>query len=360
MKVLIFTETKVGEGHYQAAKAIETAFYQAYGANTNVKIVSGLRCVHPFIEWVVVQSYFLMLSFFPWLWKWMYTKTKKSSFIQTYFFAHRLSKIIKLEAPVIILCTHPSCIPALSQIKKKGRASCTLGVVCTDFDFHPFLVSPFVDFFFVPHSLVKEKLNQHYHISEDRIYDYGIPLRLDFERFGLENNISPLKKRNVLQVLIIGGSTGYGRIEEILEAFRPYQGQFRLTVITGKNNKLYRRLQHPNFEKVRVMGYVTNMKDWLSYADLVISKPGGLTVSETIACGTPFIMINPIPGHEEANKRYLEHKGLGVFVSDISTIPLKVRELYNHREGWKEWRLRIQAQQKRNAARKIVYTLTSQ
>jgi processive 1,2-diacylglycerol beta-glucosyltransferase len=354
MKVIIFTETKVGEGHYQAAKSLRATFRQLYADDVEVKIMSGLRCIHPFIEWFIVRTYFFMLAYCPKIWKVMYTHTKKSSFIQTYLFGIRLVQIIKDENPDIILCTHPSCVPALSQIKKKSTFRFKLGVICTDFDFHPYLMSTYVDYFFVSHQGSKEKMINIYGIQAERIFDYGIPLDPQFEYN--PPNLVTFKNKNQKQILILGGSTGYGPLEELINIFEPFQAYFKLTVITGKNKKLYQKLIQQS-ENVRVLGYVTNMKEWLQFADIIISKPGGLTISEAISCGTPFIMINPIPGHEEANQRYLEQQGVGISVKDVKDLPFKVLDMVNDDEELRQWKKRIQAQQKKQSAKKIVYTL---
>lgn len=359
MKVIIFTEMKVGEGHYQAAMAIETALRQKYGQKVDVNIYSGLRCIHPLIEWLTVGIYFFMIKYCPIIWKELYTRTRKSNRLQTYFFSQRLLSLIKKEEPSIIMCTHPTCIPSLSQIKKKGMHHFKLAVIFTDFDFHPFFVSQHVDYYFVADDVIKEKLYRYYKVGLDRIYVYGIPLLPEFdEDETMGNNVIRFRNKKLFHILVLGGATGYGPIEHIIKVFEPYNSVCKLTVITGKNGKLYNKLTK-NHPALQVLGYVCNMKDWLSHVDLVISKPGGLTISESIACGTPFIMIRPIPGHEEANRVFLEKQGLGVYVEEISDLPDQVLRIMGDPELWKAWKTRIVNQQKKEAALKIVQTILS-
>jgi processive 1,2-diacylglycerol beta-glucosyltransferase len=358
MKVIIFTEMKVGEGHYQAAKAIEIAIKKIYGQRVETKIISGLRCIHPIAEWLIVWSYFFMLKYCPRVWRELYTRSRKSSIVQTYVFAGRLESTIKAEKPDVILCTHTTCIPALSQIKKKAKYSFQLGAVFTDFHFHPFFVNPYVDSYFVANRFIKEQLNQEYGIDLNRIYDFGIPLHPDFDMDEVKSSkVVRFRHKNAFHILILGGATGYGPIEKIIQAFQCYGSLFRLTVITGKNLKLYERLNHKRFRPVQVLGYVTNMREWLNYADFVISKPGGLTVSETIACGTPLIMIKPIPGHEEANKNYMEQEGLGVYVENIAELPYRIKTIVNDPVQWNAWKDRIMNQQKKQSALNIAQAM---
>jgi processive 1,2-diacylglycerol beta-glucosyltransferase len=360
MKVMIFTEMKVGEGHYQAAMAIEAVLRQKYGQKVDVKIYSGLRCIHPLIEWLTVGLYFFMIKYCPVIWKGLYTRTRKSNGLQTYFFSQRLLSLIKKEKPSIILCTHATCIPALSQLKEKGMYEFKLGAIFTDFDFHPFFVSQHVDYYFVADKVIKEKLNTYYKVGLDRIHVYGIPLLPEFEEDQtMKNNVIRFRNKKLFHILVLGGATGYGPIEKIIKFLKPYHSVCKLTVITGKNNKLYDKLTKNHSESVQVLGYVHNMRDWLSHVDLVISKPGGLTVSESIACGTPFIMIRPIPGHEEANRLFLEKQGLGIYVEEISDLPDQVLKIMGDPDLFKAWKNRIRNQQKKEAALNIVQTILS-
>ena len=57
-------------------------------------------------------------------------------------------------------------------------------------------------------------------------------------------------------------------------------------------------------------------------ADCVLGKAGGLTVSESLACGQPFISINVIPGQETGNVEYITQGKAGDFAND----PLEVLE----------------------------------
>jgi processive 1,2-diacylglycerol beta-glucosyltransferase len=359
MKVIIFTETKVGEGHYQAARAIEIAFRRKYGHRVETKIISGLNCIHPLIEWFIVWSYFFMLKYCSTIWKNIYTRTRKSSFIQTYVFAQRLESILKKEVPDVILCTHTTCIPALGQLKRKGKYTFKLGAVFTDYHFHPYFANQNVDYYFVANQYIKDQLNQKHEIDLNKIYDFGIPLHPKFDTDGHSmTNVLRFKHHNVYHILILGGATGHGPIEQIILAFENnYASLFRLTVITGNNNKLYERLKQKECHRVQVLGYVTNMQDWLKYVDFVISKPGGLTVSESIACGTPIIMIKPIPGHEEANRNYMERQGLGLYVENVAELPYKIKKVIDHPEQLNAWKERITNQQKKQSALNIVETM---
>jgi processive 1,2-diacylglycerol beta-glucosyltransferase len=358
MKVIIFTETKVGEGHYQAARAIEIAFRRKYGPRVDIKIISGLNTIHPIVEWLIVGSYFFMLKYCPRIWENIYMRTRKSSFIQTHIFAQCLERVLKKEEPDLILCTHTTCIPALCLLKRQDKYKFKLGAVFTDYHFHPYFVNPDVDYYFVANQWLKDKLNQEHGVDPIKIYDFGIPLhpKFDTDESSMAN-VLRFRHKNVIHILILGGATGYGPIEQIIRVFQNHNSLFRLTVITGNNTKLYERLKQKEGHFVQILGYVTNMQDWLKCVDFVISKPGGLTVSESIACGTPIIMIKPIPGHEEANRNYMEKQGLGLYVEDVNKLPYKIKKIIDHPEQLNAWKDRITNQQKKQSALNIVETI---
>lgn len=359
--MLIFTEKKVGEGHYQAAKAIENVIRSHFHDQMEIKMFSGLNCIHPYIENLAVSVYFLLIRYSPKLWKWIYTKNKKSTIIQRHFFAFRLKKWIEQEQPDYVVCTHASCVPALNELKKKGKYDFKLYVVCTDFGFHPYFIQPEIDLYFVAHQKIKARLVREYAIQPHHVYDYGIPLRPEFESSRLTGgkNVVLMKDRNKFHVLILGGATGYGPIEKILQLFHPFflLHPLQISVVTGKNQKLYTRLKRFNYQHVRVYGYVENMKYLLSQADLVITKPGGLTVTEAMACGTPLLAINPIPGHEEANFKFLEEQELALTVRDYKEIPLIINSMYHYTGDWERWKEKVREHYKENSALQIIQTI---
>lgn len=358
MKVIIFTETKVGEGHYQAARAVAHELEQVL--DNPIKVMSGMYSIHPFLEWISVKLYFTILNIYPPLWRTIYRGIKKRSKLQTFLFAWRLMKVIQEEQPDMILCTHPACISGLDYIKEKKKFSFTLAAICTDFDFHPFFVSSQVDYFFVAHSNLKNKLIHTFGIEAHKIFDFGIPIRSAFNQSTKkkhEKGFCLHNPKEKIHLLVIGGATCFGPMEDIIHVFEPYQSYFQITMITGKNKKLYKKLTQENYSYVDVLGYVENMNEWYSRVDLVVSKPGGLTISEAIASGTPFIIFQPIPGHEEANKDFLQEQGLGVYVEDMKRLPDYILALVQNQKEWLAWKKRIKNFYKTEAAKQIVNKL---
>jgi processive 1,2-diacylglycerol beta-glucosyltransferase len=365
MKALIFTEQKVGEGHFQAAKALQEAILNRSDCkDAEVKIMNGLRCIHPRIEWLTVMTYFGLLHRLPGLWRYIYTKTERSSFLLTYFFALRLEVLLQIEQPDIVFCTHPACVPALSKLKREGKMVAKWAVVTTDYDFHPFIISSYVDEYFVAHHGIKNRMINLYQIEGKKIHVFGIPLRNSFNHLMNANQINRLdiKSEDVkllkrFKILLLGGSTGYGQLEEILDSINRMKKRkcpIDVSVVTGRNKQLFDRLLHRFSPKCRILGYCQNMHEEIQSADVVITKPGGLTVTESIACGTPMLLINPIPGHEEANCQFLQEEGIGRFIRKLEHLPAMIEEMMLNEKQYNEWVKRIYAFQQRDTAHRII------
>jgi len=98
--------------------------------------------------------------------------------------------------------------------------------------------------------------------------------------------------------------------------------------VAGRNEKLRQRVaccdyRHPT----RVLGFATNMHELMAAADLVLTKPGGLTTAEALAMGKPLCVLNPIPGQETANSDFLLERGAALKVNRVQDIPFRIEEL---------------------------------
>lgn len=161
-------------------------------------------------------------------------------------------------------------------------------------------------------------------ISETKVFVTGIPISSRFlkkynkheilKEFNLGEN-----KKNIL--FFAGGEFGLGknRTLQIFEDLVKNFDNIQIISIAGKNEKMKLNFENivkeTNKEKnVRVLEFTNKVPELMSISDLVISKPGGLTTSESLASNLPMIIINPIPGQEEENAEFLESKGTGVWI----------------------------------------------
>jgi len=120
-----------------------------------------------------------------------------------------------------------------------------------------------------------------------------------------------------------------GPVAEILVELDKVGRPFQTVVVTGRNQELRRELagmdrKHPT----HVLGFASNMHELMAVADLIISKPGGLTTSEALALGKPLLILNPIPGQEAANSDFLLERGAAAKINRVEDLPYRLEQLF--------------------------------
>ncbi|MDQ6781026.1 MAG: glycosyltransferase, partial [Candidatus Eremiobacteraeota bacterium] len=192
-----------------------------------------------------------------------------------------------------------------------------IGVV-TDFVVHPFWIHRNIDRYAVGTMAMRQTLVAR-GVLPQRVMVTGIPIDSRFARA-----TSKRRARQIIGVgsdkttiLLMGGGLGIGPLESALLAIDRLEDDVQTVVVVGKNPALERRLRevaHNLQHRVRIVGFIQNVYDYMRAADVLVSKPGGLTSSEALATELPIIMLKPLPGQEERNTRYLEDRGVGIRV----------------------------------------------
>jgi processive 1,2-diacylglycerol beta-glucosyltransferase len=131
-------------------------------------------------------------------------------------------------------------------------------------------------------------------------------------------------------ILVLGGGFGMGPVAEILAEMDKVSVFFQTVVVAGRNQELRRALatcdrKHPT----HVLGFASNMHELMAVADLIITKPGGLTTSEALAMGKPLLIVNPIPGQEAANSDFLLERGAAAKVNRVEDLPYRLSQLFD-------------------------------
>jgi processive 1,2-diacylglycerol beta-glucosyltransferase len=133
-----------------------------------------------------------------------------------------------------------------------------------------------------------------------------------------------------LVVLQLAGGFGVGPIEQILDSLCKIEQPLELIVVTGRNTELKEKLAKkklPERHRVNILGFTTEMDELMTAADLIVTKPGGLTTSEALACGAAIAVVNPIPGQESRNSDFLLEHGAAVKINNMATLHLKVGDV---------------------------------
>ncbi len=327
-KILIFYAS-YGGGHLNAAKSIKECIDNNY-KNCETKLIDCMKYVNKPIEIVTTAAYREMAKKMPWAWGKIYSDSQKGplahiSSKSNQILAIKLLKLLREKQPDLIISTHPFGSQMCAYLKRKGKISAKIATIMTDFSPHDqwLVENENTDYFFVAHNKMKEYLISK-NIPSTKIFATGIPISSRFlkdynkkeilEDFNLKEN-----KKNIL--FFGGGEYGLGKARTI-EIFNNLVKNFdniQVIAIAGKNEKMkteFEKIVEENnkHDSIKVLAFTDKVPELMSISDLVISKPGGLTTSESLASNLPMIIINPIPGQEEENAEFLESKGTGIWL----------------------------------------------
>jgi processive 1,2-diacylglycerol beta-glucosyltransferase len=196
----------------------------------------------------------------------------------------------------------------VSALRQAGTWQGFLGAVVTDFAPHPYWVLPEVDRYFVPMRPTGDILVRH-GAEPARISVTGMPVRESFQQTGKKNELRA--RRGIGEepvVLVAAGALGMGPLDRIVCSLDESEVPWRLVVVTGHNTAMFQKLQrwrHQARHPVTVLGFAQDMHEWMEIADVLVTKPGGITLAEAMTKGLPVVLTAPLPGQEEDNARLL-------------------------------------------------------
>lgn len=326
-KILIFYAS-YGGGHLNAAKSIKE-YLDTY-KDCEIELIDCMKYVNKPIEKITTTAYKEMAKKIPWAWGKIYEESQKGplahiSSRSNMIFAVKLLKLLREKHPDIIISTHPFGSQMCSYLKRKGKINSKIATIMTDFSPHDqWLVGhEHTDYFFVAHNKMKQYLISK-NIPENKVFATGIPIS---SRFLKEYNKKEIfdefeLKENIKTILFFGGGEfGLGKTKtvQIFEELVKNFSDIQIIAIAGKNEKMklhFENIVRENKKEnyVKILEYTNKVPELMAISDLVISKPGGLTTSESLACNLPMVIINPIPGQEEENAEFLEEKGSGIWI----------------------------------------------
>lgn len=395
MKKVLIMSASTGGGHNRAARAIqeEIELKNINGEEIECKIIDSLKLINNFMDKVISRGYEKSAMYTPEAYGSIYrlsdtqlvSKNEYKDNPLTSLLAKKLKTLIKEEEPDLIIGTHPFPMIALSKLKKiSNEKKLTNNLnnsheefsshfhwseepidvpplisILTDYTVHSTHIQNEIDYYIVGHEYVKELL-----ISEgaeaERIKPYGIPVEKSFllhrDRKTIleELNLSPDKKT----IVLMGGSFGAGNIKETLDELINIDRDFQILVITGRNKslkeKIEKKLYNYNCSKnIQILGFTDKMNDILSAVDFVVTKPGGLTTTETLLKGVPMIVPYYIPGQEEENLDFLTNCGAAIRVTKKYTLSVILKVLLDFPERVELLKKNIESIKKVNSAQNI-------
>ncbi|RUO24472.1 hypothetical protein CWE09_11495 [Aliidiomarina minuta] len=228
---------------------------------------------------------------------------------------HRMKERVENIAPDVVVATQMYPAALFSQLKRKQQFSDipSLGVL-TDYGLQKVWVKPTTDGYCVPSQAVADQLLA-WGVPPDSIYKTGIPLDRQFDNPPSQSEARAALKLNLRKptVLVTGGQYGIGLVPT-LECLCKAGNDLQILVTAGNvdiGSPSLQALQETYPSQIVLFDWVENMAQLIAAADVVVGKPGGLSVSEALACGRPFFATCSLGGQEAHNIRFLKQQGIG-------------------------------------------------
>ncbi len=335
----------VRSGHFQAARALEQGIWHL-NPHAEILTIDAFQYLNPILARIVDRMYLSVIQKLPELWDYLYDNPKvverseRLRWLLHRYDSPRLKGLLEEFQPEAIACTQAFPCGLVADYKKEVGLSTPLYGVITDFLPHAYWISPLVDGYIVAAQESQQWLI-HHRIQAERIFTLGIPIG---PRFAQPPDVHLIRRRlqlsnGVPTLLLMGGGQGLGPLLEAVKALDSIDRPLQLLVVTGTNERLYHqlitqvpRLAHP----VQVFGHVEFIPDLMSVANLLITKPGGLTTSEALAKGLPLVIMDPIPGQEVKNANFLVKAKAACQVKDPKELPHLVKHLIDHPQELQE------------------------
>ncbi|WP_409270149.1 MGDG synthase family glycosyltransferase [Neobacillus sp. SCS-31] len=313
-KILFLPFLQIPSGHYQAARAIIDGIAEKQ-PDVECEVVDILSYTFGKLEKAVSQIYLGWIHAFPRLYSIVYrlnvntgTSIEKQFKMYEWLFLKTMRKLLEEKTPDLIVCTHGLPSYLLNILKGRGEVQIPVVNVYTDYFIHQVWGKKKIDYHFVPTREAGDFLVSG-GVNEAGIYVTGIPIHPYIRKKNLSHRN---KNSSGLSVLVTGGSLGIGAIEKMFSEIDD-RGEVHYSILCGTNKGLYERLNALRKGNVRPFEYIRCRKEMdklYESADAIVTKPGGVTLSECLSKRLPIFIFHALPGQEEINLKTLEKLGL--------------------------------------------------
>jgi processive 1,2-diacylglycerol beta-glucosyltransferase len=339
-KSILVLHASVGAGHTRAAKAVAAAL-ALESPETRTVVVDALDLARPLFKRVYGKGYLDLVEKAPALFGYLFELTDRRPSPRA--LGDRLrravqrwgaSELVDLLAGGgwdAIVNTHFLAPELVATLRAAGRLSIPQLTVVTDYDAHRIWVHDPTERYCVASPVAAASLRAH-GVAASAISVTGIPIDPAFSApvdrdaarraFGLSGGY-PV-------VVQAAGGHGVGPLEGVYRALLASTVPSEIVVVCGRNEagrKGLAKIRPPSRHRVKILGFTDKMRELMAVADLLVTKPGGLTVSEALACGLPMALVSPIPGQEERNSDYLLENGAAVKANAPAALTGKIEAL---------------------------------
>jgi len=351
MKVLII-HASAGAGHRRAAEAIYNYLKQSQ-PDLDLVLLDALDKTNALFKFDYTKGYTFLIRYATTLWHWAFWATdfkylrpisRAIARVINCINSQRLIRYFIQENPEVIISTHFLPSELAADLKRKNKIKSKVITVITDYGVHPFWISAGTDLYVAASDFTKKRLIME-GVTADKINVLGLPFdpkflnHFDRSILCYKLGIDPKK----FTVLLMTGSFGLGPLEKIAETLHK---DCQVLVVCAGNKKLYTKLFRKNLENVKVFGFISNAEELMAVSQVIITKPGGATITEVLIMELPVIFISAIPGQESANVQALAQFGIGFIPKNIEEIKNIILDLKNNPQKIEKLRYGIRIIQK--------------
>ncbi len=361
MKIIVLSAT-TGGGHMRAAEAIKS-YLSSFGSD--VLVLDTIEYINPILNRTITEGYEYLAKKRPNIYKVMYETTNKKKITRAItkinsLISKKLIPLINDYKPDIVITTHPFSTEMVSKLKSEKLVNIPIICIMTDYAPHRTWINDDVDAYVVANEEMIEGMYD-MGVPHFKIYPYGIPIDGGF--YAKKDKAIVLRQMgldpSILTILIMAGSFGVKNILEIYKEILDISINFQIIVITGRNEELYdsieqivhgtkvkgtflesvknlvfslkenifKRKENKKSDKssskknkfrdihranTRIIYFTSEVDKYMKTADLIITKPGGLTITEALACNIPMAIFDAIPGQEDENADFLVSKNMAI------------------------------------------------
>jgi len=318
-KKILILYASAGHGHEKAAKAVAEACRKR--GFSKIDCVDMLKHSSFGFGERYRGLYLYLIRVMPWVWGFAYYAAdvpliywflRPLRRMNNHFFVPGVEKLVLTSSADIVISTHFMGCEVAAYLKKKGRIRAKLITVVTDYLAHTFWLEPETDRYCAASDDTARDLERRGAPAE-RIIVTGIPIESKFSFAPAREAVRTAMglNKSLFTLLLTSGGAGGTLLESLVDSLAIQEPPFQLLVVCGTNEKMRARLaaKHRDRARVHLFGFVDNIHELMSAADLVVGKGGGLTITESLAMARPMVLVGAVPGQETRNVRVMVKKG---------------------------------------------------
>jgi processive 1,2-diacylglycerol beta-glucosyltransferase len=338
---ILVLSASVGAGHMRAAQAVELALREVV-PTAHVRNVDVLQLTNSLFRRVYGTAYLDLVNQAPHVLGYFYdlldkpSRSGKNRTDRLRLAVQKLNlrsfiRLLQAEPWDLVINTHFLPAEIIASLRKKGTFTAPQVTATTDFETHRLWVHQPCEHYFTATEEGARYLHS-WGVPTDCTTATGIPIHPVFAR--AKDRAECLARHGLAGdrpiLLQLSGGFGVGPIARLYRGLLEVSRPIELVTIAGRNEKVKAELEAievPARHRAHVLGFTDQIDELMAVADLVVSKPGGLTTSETLARSAAMVIINPIPGQETRNSDFLLENGAAIKANNVATLAYKIDSL---------------------------------